>query len=247
VSIVKTVTDKGDKAALLILDDGSKPIWTPDRELARSLVGKPIPADWIRKDGEYGPQAFPPKPKGQGRYRDTKEAFDREAGSRTAWQREEEDRKDRRTAVMTAAEHFGDRWPVVAEEMYEWLRSSPARSDEPQASAPAGDTTSPAAGPAEFPSRKASAGAASKGEGAGGSDSSPAGGTSSVVLGEATADREPGEENLSASGKTSPGFPNLPKNCSHKVDGEWAPTVTIGGQSRCSLCGLPAIRYRETA
>src|SRR5262245_53691862 len=105
MAIVKTVTDKGDKAALLILDDGSKPIWTPDREAARALLGKEIPPDWTRKDGEYGPQAFPPKAgKGPGRYRDTKEAFDAEAKSRREWQLVEEDRRDRRTALMQAVE-----------------------------------------------------------------------------------------------------------------------------------------------
>jgi hypothetical protein len=216
---VKTVQDKGDKAALLILDDGSKPVWTPDRELARTLLGKPIPSDWIRKEGEYGPQALPPKAKGQGRYRDTKEAFDREAESRTAWQREEEDRKDRRTAVMTAAEHFGDRWPVVAEEMYEWLRSSPA------------------AGPAEFPGRKASAGAAS-------TDAvGQAGGTSSAE-GEAV-DTKPGE---GATPSPSSGFPMAGKNCDHKSQaGRWLATRTVDGKAVCPRCGLSALIYRETA
>ena len=101
---VKTVTDKGDKAALIQLEDGSKPIWTPDREVARTLLGKPIPADWTIKEGEYGPQALPPR-KGAGgmvAYRNTKEAFDAEAKSRAAWQQVEEEKKDRRTALMQA-------------------------------------------------------------------------------------------------------------------------------------------------
>jgi hypothetical protein len=231
VTIVKTVTDKGDKAALLILDDGSKPIWTPDRELARSLVGKPIPADWIRKDGEYGPQAFPPKPKGQGRYRDTKEAFEAEAKSRAAWQQVEEERKDRRTALMTAQAVWHDHLPAppqiaeYADRFYEWLRSSPA------------------AGPAEFPSRKASAGIASKGEGAGGSDSSPAGGTSSAELGEVTADPEPGEGTSSAIGKTSPGFPIDPAKCDHRTAaGHWV----AWRQDRCPKCGTPKLIAMES-
>jgi hypothetical protein len=218
---VKTVTDKGDKAALLILDDGSKPIWTPDRELARTLVGKPIPGDWVRKDGEYGPQAFPPKPKGQGRYRDTKEAFDAEARSRAAWQQVEEERKDRRTALMQAGQATSETLDIIeiADVFYEWLRSSPA------------------AGPAGFPSRKASAGAASKGEGM---TSPSSAGDTSLADGEA-AGTEPGE----GQPKPSPGFTTKPKDCSHKIGDEWAPRIMVGGQPRCSLCGTPAVKYLE--
>jgi hypothetical protein len=64
---------------------------------------------------------------------------------------------------------------------------------------------------------------------------------------ERSSDAKPGEGISSAIGKASPGFPKLPKDCDHKAGIAWAPTVTIGGQSRCSLCGTPAIRYRETA
>jgi hypothetical protein len=246
VANVKTVQDKGDKAALLILDDGSKPVWTPDRELARTLLGKPIPPDWIRKDGEYGPQAFPPKSKGQGRYRDTKEAFEAEAASRLAWQEVEEERKDRRTALMTAAEvakAFIAQDPTpkssprpaavigdLAETFYQWLRSSPAVSE------PVAERDVASKGEAE---------PTSKGLGpnrVGRPMASPAGDTS-VGEGEAPATR-PGE----GQPKPSPGFPMSPAECNHKgISGHWLPTKTVGGQARCPRCGESAVIYMETA
>jgi hypothetical protein len=160
---VKSVTRKGDKAGMIHVE-GMPPIWTPDYEVAVRLIGSPIPNDWTKKDGEYGPQAFPPKVKGQSRYRDTKEAFDAEAKSRAAWQREEEDRKDRRTALMTAFEWVSleraERVPEpgrvtdlplsVASLIYIWLKTS--------APSPTGQKTSPGeaggaeTGPGEVPS-----------------------------------------------------------------------------------------------
>jgi hypothetical protein len=41
-------------------------------------------------------------------------------------------------------------------------------------------------------------------------------------------------------------FTVLPKNCSHKIDDEWAPTIVMDGKSRCSLCGTPSVKYRES-
>ena len=258
VFLVTGISRKGEKAALLHFKDNTiKPVWTPDFELAQTLVGKPIPADWVRKDGEYGPQAFPPKKGGSGgapAWRNTKEGFLAEQEGRQRWQQIEEERKDRRTALMTAAEVakafiavdptpktsprpgtvIGD----LAETFYQWLRSSPA------------------AGPAVTPT----VGAATKGEdgdhGKPASASSPAGGTS-LAEGEA-AGTEPGEV-VQSSLSASPGFTIKPRECSHRVqidvttvggppeyvDGDWAPTVQVGGQPRCSLCGTPAVKYKE--
>jgi hypothetical protein len=82
---------------------------------------------------------------------------------------------------------------------------------------------------------------------------SPAGDISSTE-GEAV-DTKPGE----GQPKPCPGFINKASECSHRVqidvtvmggkpeyvDGDWAPTVQIRGQPRCSLCGTPAVKYME--
>jgi len=249
VFLVTGISRKGEKAALLHFKDNTiKPVWTPDFELAQTLVGKPIPADWVRKDGEYGPQAFPPKKGGSGgapAWRNTKEGFLAEQEGRQRWQQIEEERKDRRTALMQAVILRPDTTGLVAvaDELYRWLRSSPA------------------AGPAFTPTE----GVATKGEGkqnprglAPNGDwdrqPSPAGDTS-LAEGEA-AGKEPGE---GSSSLPSPGFTIKPKDCSHRVqinvsridgpkeyvDGDWAPTIQVGGQPRCSLCGTPAVKYKE--
>ena len=127
---VKTIQDTGDTAALLVLDDGSKPIWTPDRDLARTLLGKPIPADWLIKPNKQGTGniALPPKKGGGGGgYRQSKEAFESEAKSRAAWQQIEEEKKDRRTALMQAREGFGERWPAFVDRDVRMAQIVPGR------------------------------------------------------------------------------------------------------------------------
>jgi hypothetical protein len=224
--IVKTVQDKGDKAALLVLDDGSKPIWTPDRELARTLVGKPIPPDWVRKDGEYGPQAFPPKQGKGGRFRDTKEAFEAEAASRLRWQELEEERKDRRTAWMTAAEQRNEVVDIIqlADVGYEWLRTSPAGGS---LAPPAGGTTSAPvqqARPEERQPRPRGSGA-EEGTGGGSVDRE----ATAVVAGPNTA-------------QASPGFPMSPEECNHKTaSGRWVQWR----DGVCPKCGLSQLLAME--
>lgn len=105
---VVSVEDRST-GVLMHLDDGSAAVWTPNKEAAVALIGKPIPADWFRKDGDYGPQAFPPRPKGGGggggaAWRNTKEGFAAETEGRQRWQQVEEEKKDRRTALMQATE-----------------------------------------------------------------------------------------------------------------------------------------------
>ena len=78
MAAVLSVEAKGEKAAILVMDDGSR-VWTPEKAKADELVGKPIPADWTQKVGDYGPQAFPPRagkgggPGGAAAWRNTKE------------------------------------------------------------------------------------------------------------------------------------------------------------------------------
>jgi hypothetical protein len=63
MGVITAVEPKGEKAAILVMDDGSR-IWTPDKAKADELVGKPIPSEWTQKVGDFGPQAFPPRAKG---------------------------------------------------------------------------------------------------------------------------------------------------------------------------------------
>lgn len=253
--IVKSVTQKGEKAAMIHFTVGEA-AWSPDYATAVKLIGKPLPSDWRLEKGDYGPKALPPKKGGSGgapAWRNTKEGFLAEQEGRQRWQQVEEDRRDRRTALMQAApllvEHGAERVVATAEFFYDWLKDH---------------KTSPAAGPAVTPTE----GAATKGEGeqnprglAPNGDwdrqPSPAGGTS-LAEGEA-AGTEPGEGTHSDSGKPSPGFTTKPKDCTHRaridvskiggpktyVDGEWAPRIMVGGQPRCSLCGTPAVKYLE--
>jgi hypothetical protein len=98
---------------------------------------------------------------------------------------------------------------------------------------------SPAAGPAVTPTVGAATTAGATPTPVARASRGAAGDTPSVE-GEA-ADTRPGE----GQPKPSPGFPNLPKDCDHKADGEWAPRIQVGGQARCSLCGTPAVKYLE--
>jgi hypothetical protein len=113
---VTWVEKKGDKAAILVMSDDTR-VWTPDKALADTLVGKSIPEDWTTKQGEYGPQAFPPRPqKGGGgfaaAYRNTEAGFAKE-----------QQRMDARTAVMQATVE-GVFIKDTADEIYQWLRTS---------------------------------------------------------------------------------------------------------------------------
>lgn len=120
---VVTVEAKGDKGAgILVMDDGSR-IWTPEKAKADELVGKPIPGDWTQKQGEYGPQAFPP--------RERKGGFG--GGGAAAWRNTkegaaaEQERMDRRTALMQAVARTEGATEIVldqADKMYAWLRAT---------------------------------------------------------------------------------------------------------------------------
>jgi hypothetical protein len=79
MSTVTWVEKKGDKAAILVMSDDTR-VWTPDKALADTLVGKSIPEDWTIKQGDLGPQAFAPRPKtggfgGAAAYKNTKEGM----------------------------------------------------------------------------------------------------------------------------------------------------------------------------
>jgi hypothetical protein len=134
---VTAVEPKGDKAALLIMENGVK-VWTPDIEKAKALVGKPIPGDWTQREGDYGPQALPPKDKKGApatAFRNTKEG-----------QAFEQQQMNRRTALMQAvlsgSTGSGDIL-VRSDIFYDWLQSSPVlgRAAAAPAVPSAGDTS----------------------------------------------------------------------------------------------------------
>lgn len=231
----------GGMVRIMLDNGGIEEAWTPNLEPVKAWGENPIPANWELKDRRDGKGKIlvdrDEKRAGGGGYRQSKEAFDREAESRLAWQREEEDRKDRRTAVMTAFEWL----PVVddvgveeqarvallvADRIYVWLNRSPA-AGPPLVERALGHTD--ADGVATTDEARA--------------ESNTEQGAPAAPVGQA-GDPRPGEAGAST---PSPGFTIKPKDCTHRAGGDWAPTVTIGGQSRCSLCGTPAIRYRETA
>src|SRR5512143_1696835 len=139
--IVTMVSPKGEKAGMILLSDGTQ-VWTPEYEKAKPLTGKAIPQDWTIKQGEYGPQAFPPRPKGGGMppaYRNSKEG-----------QAYEQERMDRRTALMqaVAATDIPSRILDLANDYYAWLRETAGSAATPVVP-PTTTTADPAPQPAK--------------------------------------------------------------------------------------------------
>jgi hypothetical protein len=147
---VAWVEKKGDTAGIMVMSDETR-IWTPDKAKADELVGKPIPDDWTQKDGQYGPQAFPPRAaRGGGgggfaaAFRNSKEG-----------QFYEQERMDRRTALMQAVEFAAkDHEDIysLADGFYNWLRQTSGVavatvSDNGEATAPRLQTSQAQASP----------------------------------------------------------------------------------------------------
>lgn len=123
-------TKPGQGFVRIQTDAGELEAWTPEFSKVEGLNGKPIPEGWTLKDGPYGPQLLPPKQQGGGGFRNTREAFELEAAGRLRWQAVEEDRKDRRTAIMTAFERASENEATtdtleLASRIYSWLSKSP--------------------------------------------------------------------------------------------------------------------------
>lgn len=256
---VLEVTPKGSNA-MIRFDVGSA-AWSPDYDVAKKLeIGKPLPKDWTVREGDYGPQAFPPKPKGGGAtaWRNTKEGAEYENASRQRWQQVEEERKDRRTALMTAKDiavvlesaglrptgSFDPGMPLIlgfADTFYEWLRSpsavgvsaaaeGPASSAQGQNAHQAGGTTS--GGPA-----------ANAGQGKAG----PPEHTSAAGADAASAGAGP-PSTTDATVPASRPYPMSEADCDHKgPSGKWLPRRQIDGAPRCPRCGTVAAKYLEAA
>jgi hypothetical protein len=111
------VENKGENAILVMSDDTR--VWTPDKAKADALVGKEIPADWTIKQGQYGPQALPPRDKKFGggapaAFRNSEEG-----------QRREQESIHRSVALTQAVAAGGSENPDLtlarATKFYEWL------------------------------------------------------------------------------------------------------------------------------
>jgi hypothetical protein len=120
------------------LEDGSE-AWTPELAKLEPLVGRPLPDGWTLKDGPYGPQLLPPKEKGAGAYRNTRDGF-----------LAEQDFMNRRTALMQAMAQYavdrqGDAKPGLnivlrANDLYAWLKDPSTSAGSPPMRAARGDT-----------------------------------------------------------------------------------------------------------
>src|SRR5262245_38368495 len=236
----KPLSDGKGIAKLRLTDGVELEAWTPELAKVLELGDKPIPEGWTLKNNKQGTGKIllPPKEGGKTAYRNTKEAFDAEAKSRREWQLVEEDRRDRRTALMQANETVKTFKPIegtggeyivyLAEKFYDWLR------DHPSPAGPIGATRA-----AE----------------------SPAGGTSSVTAkGKSGADSAPPEEGEKTppgrgtgaepgtgggdSSSASPGFPVDQATCTHKTAaGHW---VRWTSTDQCPKCGMSKVSAMES-
>lgn len=230
-----------------VLTVGGKDFITFNADLADALkVGTALPEGTTEEppkfEGALPSLRLPRKGSGGTAWRNTKEGFEAEQAGRRRWQEIEEERKDRRTALMTAFERTPvmpgtDDWELIlagAERMYDWLRSSPA----------AGPPTNPERGGAGVATKPtASAGVA--GVGAGGTSSGSGGGKGKAAP---EPDTEPGETSDGTSPSAlSPGstiFPVDPKDCTHRFpSGSW---LRWNAQGLCPKCGTPKIVAMES-
>jgi len=246
---------RSDGAGVVKLEDDSGTgatleAWTPDLETVKSWGEGPIPEDWELKDGKRGKLLVKKRGGGGGGYRQSKEAFDREAESRARWQefesesiRQHQERewdwRHRDSALKAAVEGIAasgrgldePSWTShgapLANAMYEWLRSSPAAGPTP--------TSADGAATSERNAPAPRAGASKPEEERGGPG--PAGRP------------EP----------PSSGFPISPEKCNHKTSaGRWVKwveanvhdfstpgDVTIKRQLVCPKCGTPKLVAME--
>lgn len=197
MSNVVSVERKGEKAAIIHLDGGEK-VWSPEYEKAAALtVGQPIPSDWTMKEGDYGPQAFPPRPRGGGggapaAYRNTKEGFEAEQAGRLRWQEREQDGLNRRTALMQAvamqaSEVAAENGSLLdlAEDFYLWLRKDQSTKSAPIPSGAVGAEAPPSSAP---PTSESGGATTTKPKGKGPSSNTPASATCDHAL---TSDLDP--------------------------------------------------------
>jgi hypothetical protein len=138
-------TNPGQGFAKIRTEVGELEAWTPDFAKVEPLNGKPIPEGWSLRDNKSGrgKVLLPPREGGGSSFRNTREAFELEARSRERWQLLEEERKDRRTAAMTAFEQATETTPAtetleLADRIYDWLRAEISPRDTGEGSPASG-------------------------------------------------------------------------------------------------------------
>jgi hypothetical protein len=138
-------TKDGEKVVTywLTLEGREKAVPCYDPRAAELKVGEPLPDGWSVVQSKKGKDYVktPAAQRGQSApaFRNTKEGFLAEQEGRLRWQWVEEERRDRRTALMQAAaffdsgvEHSTDMVAGVAGIFYEWLRQPVQPRGEPQ-------------------------------------------------------------------------------------------------------------------
>jgi hypothetical protein len=206
--------------------------------LADALVkGEPLPDGTTEEppkfDGALPSLRLPRKGGGGGGgWSNTKEAAEFRERSIRAHQLYEQERMDRRTALMQAVALVGEdraRAEVIryAEEFYAYLRESAGTVEAPR-NAP-GSTESDFQGRSGTGSREGATGAPVT------APAEPEGGGSSAA--------PPGSH---VAGKAG-GYALDPESCNHKfASGKWLATKQASGQPVCPRCGEKAVIYRES-
>jgi hypothetical protein len=226
--------------AKILTDDGETlEAWSPEFAKLEKLNGLPIPEGWSLRDNKQGTGKvlLPPKERGGGGFRQSREAFELEAKSRERWQLLEEERKDRRTALMQAREMMSDPasgvWTgtlyELADEMYAWLRASGAEAaGEPSSAAGAGLDPAPGKHPRSSDRGKVAAAEA------------PEGGRAQATV--------EGSDDAGTSAKPSGStYPFDPASCRHRFpSGNWLHWATEDGKEVCPRCGTPKLAAMES-
>ncbi|HEU4864625.1 MAG TPA: hypothetical protein VFT76_00130 [Actinomycetota bacterium] len=239
--------NKGSMVKLEREEDGAKiEVWcSAEKLVVESWNGTPPPEFELRKKRDSEELILVEKQGrgGGGGYRQSKEAFEREAASRAAWQRFEEERKDRRTALMTVYERARGLEVKIsdllqeAEEAYDWLRETSGEVWRPPVTSGGGqgerrvESPGTAGSPGrELPPDRSGEGTAAEPE-------------------RATASPSPEHPSATEVGPPPRGratYPVDPANCDHrKTSGDWVRWVEDDGVERCPKCGTDRLSAVE--
>jgi hypothetical protein len=223
---------KRSQGSMVQLQEDSGPVieaWTPQTVEQVQAWNGTVPDGWELKDSKKGNKVLVEKQqRGGGGWRQSKEAFELEAAGRLRWQQYEQERMDRRTALMQAVAvgALGTDTIRNAELFYDWLRES------------AGTVQAPQGGPGSRESDfQAKPGTGSREGAAGAPRTAPTepGGTA-----------DPPSPSSHPTGKYG-GYAMDPVLCNHKAaSGKWLPTRQVDGQPLCPRCGAQAVIYRES-
>lgn len=250
--------NKGSMVKLEREDGATIEIWcSADQATVEGWNGA-VPAEYELRQKRDSTEQILVEKRSQGApaYRNTKEAFELEAASRRAWQLIEEDRRDRRTALMQAIAAvvasgrgfdlptWGEYGVPIADAMYRWLKD-PGVSVSGKGSAPAssggetGEASPPehhVPGSGEVPSLSA------PGPGHPGSEGEMAAGEDLRDKGESSRD-----EPVVGPAPSEHVYPVDPTVCDHKrSNGKPAKFTDPEGVARCQKCGTNWVSVVES-